>query len=431
MALRGRLAALIVLAALTGVAHAQDCVPPVPDEESPPKEAPVSPAPDPPPDAEPPKDKCDSFKLEDLAWRKGKISIVPFGVGIFNVNYNTRSLFQGSYVLYANPNNEFNRSQFEMSPQNTLLGVNFTGPDVGEAKTGGRIDFDFRGPNPVDTNATPYFFHFYGEIKTEYWRFAVGQDHDIVSPLDPPVVNFTIGPIGYVAGDIGFFRAQARLELYCPLNDDVQVNWQGSLNQQVIQALQTGTDIFGTDAGWPDIQGRLALALGPLEDKVRPLEIGVSAHIGERILEDVPDHLLRHYRSWSLNGDLQAKLTDSTKVIGEVFMGSVLGSYNGAIFQGIDPVRLTAIRAAGGWVSLEQKLCPTVLAHVGFGIDDANANDLSAGKRNVNLEYWSNVYWDITPELSWRLEVSFWETRFLAAPTNSAVRIETAVLYRF
>jgi hypothetical protein len=421
MALVTRVTALVLLAGLANSACAQDATT-APAEAQAPEEAPEAPA----------KAEGSSFKLEDLAWQKGPVRIVPFGVGIFNVNYDTRSLFPGSFALYAQPNNAFNRNQFEMSPQNSFLGVDITGPPIGEAKTSGRIDFDFRGPSPVQNNATPYFLDIYGEIKTERWRFLVGQAHDVISPLDPPVLNFTIGPIGYMPGDIGFFRAQAQLDLYCPLSDTVQLNWQGSLNQQVIQTLQTATDLFGTDAGWPDVESRLALALGPLlEGTTRPVEVGVSAHIGERLLEDQTNQLVRHYRTWSLNCDLTAQLFEGTTIQGEGFMGAVLGSYNGAIFQGIDPIRLTAIRAMGGWLSLEQKFTPEVRGHLGVGIDDANHNDLSPGLRSRNMAYWGNVMWNITQQLTWGMEVSWWQTEYLAAPTNSAVRIETTLLYKF
>lgn len=282
----------------------------------------------------------------------------------------------------------------------------------------------------MQDTATPYYFDIYGEIKTDRWRLLLGQGKDVISPLDPKVLNFTNEFVGYMPGDIGFFRAQARLDLNASLTDSVEAIWQGSLNQQVIQGLQTGTDIFGTEAGWPDVQGRIALGLGPKDGGLRAFEVGVSAHIGERVLQDVPQLMLRHYRTWSFNVDLQAKLTDSTRIQGEAYMGSVLGSYNGAVFQGIDPGTLGAIRAVGGWLEVEQRFCERFRFHVGAGADDPNNHDLSPGTRSLNAACWANLYWDITPQLTWAIEVSQWETRFMQAPTNSPARIET-VLYTF
>ncbi len=438
-----RILPLVVLAGLTAAAHGQDVVPgpaqqlpPVPGQEAVPAPAqqqppPVEATPPAPPAPESAAETQKWFRLEDLAWRKGPFSIVPFGTAIFNTNYNTSSLFVGSYALYAQPNDVFNRTQFEMSPQNSFLGVNLTGPAFGEAKMSGRIDFDFRGPNPVQDTATPYFFDIYGELKTDRWRLLLGQGKDVISPLDPSVLNFTNGMVGYMPGDMGFFRAQARLDLNADLTDSVKLIGQGSINQQVIKGLEAPTDIFGTEAGWPDIQGRIAFSLGSKDSAVRTFEAGVSAHIGERVLQDGADMVLRHYRTWSFNVDMQTKLTESTRIQGEAYMGAVLGSYDGGIFQGIDPGKLCAIRSVGGWLELEQKFCERFRFHIGAGADDPNNNDLSPGTRSFNASCWANIYWDVTPQLTWAVEVSQWETRYMQGATNSPARIETTVFYSF
>ena len=93
-----------------------------------------------------------------------------------------------------------------------------------------------------------------------------------------------------------------------------------------------------------------------LQGAQRPIEVGVSAHIGERVLEVPAPVELRHYQTWSFNVDLRAALTERTRIQGEFFIGQVLGSYDGGIFQGIDPVTLNAIRALGGWLELEHQL---------------------------------------------------------------------------
>src|SRR5262245_13793346 len=185
MALRSASAAIVMLVGLTTGLRAQEATPPLAPAKEAPSDAGASPE---PPPAPPPKEQESSFRLEDLAWRKGDVSLVPFGFGILNVNYDTRRLVQGSYALYANPADVFDRSQFGISPQNTFLGVDITGPSINGAKTGGRIDFDFRGPTPTINDAVPFFYDIFGEIKTDRWRLLVGQTHDLISPLDPIVL---------------------------------------------------------------------------------------------------------------------------------------------------------------------------------------------------------------------------------------------------
>src|SRR4051794_22870578 len=129
MALWSRVVAVLALAVLAVPARGQVAVLPaeVSQEVKPAPAVPPAPPAAAPVNAEPAKEEAAPLKLEDLAWRKGPVSLVPFGVGIVNVNYNTRRLFQGSYALYAYPGDFFDRSQFEISPQNTFLGVDITG----------------------------------------------------------------------------------------------------------------------------------------------------------------------------------------------------------------------------------------------------------------------------------------------------------------
>src|SRR5262249_20754496 len=207
------------------------------------------------PSKEPSQENIPSTRPEDLAWTKGKVKIVPFGFAVCNVAYNTAFLVPGSYALYANPKNAFDQTQFEISPQNTLLGVDITGPKVGAAQTGGRIDFDFRGPQPVETNAAPYFFDIYGEIKSDCFRFLLGQAADIIAPLNPSNLNFYTAGNGYGVGNLGFFPAQVRGEVYVPLGDCNRLTLQGCLAQQFAPPSPPRADGCGRDRRRAERQG--------------------------------------------------------------------------------------------------------------------------------------------------------------------------------
>ena len=66
-----------------------------------------------------------------------------------------------------------------------------------------------------------------------------------------------------------------------------------------------------------------------------------------------------------------------------------------------------------------------------MGVDEVTNHDLSAGRRSSSLACWSNVYWDITKQLTWAVEVSWWQTRWVDMPEGTVGRIETSVIYRF
>jgi hypothetical protein len=432
---RKRAGAALVLALLwaglsASAIQAQEPTKPAQTSEAGTLAEPAAPDTKPPGESSPDPSKS-ATRPEDLAWTKGKVKIIPFGFAVCNVAYNTASLFPGSYALYANPHNAFNQTQFEISPQNTLLGVDIIGPKVGDAQTAGRIDFDFRGPQPVETNAAPYFFDIYGEIKSDCYRFLLGQAADVIAPLNPSNLNFYTAGNGYGVGNLGFFRAQVRGEVYVPVGECDRLIFQGCMAQQVVPVIQPGAEVFGQDAGWPDLQGRAALGLGPEKEGHRPFEAGLSAHIGERTVDVLAPQQKLHFQTWSVTGDLRVELTERTGFQGELFMGRLLGSYNGGINQGINLTKRVAIRSRGGWVEVWHRFSDKLTGHLGYGIDDPDDDDLSAGERSLNTFYYANLYCNITEQLQVGLEFSWWETRYVTDPDNRALRIETAVIYRF
>ena len=103
------------------------------------------------------------------AWDKDGVKIIPFGILIANVNYNSSSVDPGSIVGFAFPDIPTNTPQFNISPGNTYLGVDIKWPKIGDWEINGKVDFDLRGPTPLRANNifAPLFIHVYGEAKTE------------------------------------------------------------------------------------------------------------------------------------------------------------------------------------------------------------------------------------------------------------------------
>src|SRR5262245_22760932 len=119
------------------------------------------------------------------AWDKDGVKIVPYGILIANLNYNSSALAPGSFAGFAFPNAPENTAQFNISPGNAYLGVDIKWPKIGEWEINGKVDFDLRGPTPLRVNNifAPLFINVYGEAKTERYRILAGQAPDIISPL--------------------------------------------------------------------------------------------------------------------------------------------------------------------------------------------------------------------------------------------------------
>jgi hypothetical protein len=369
------------------------------------------------------------------AWDKDGVKIIPHGILIANVNYNSSALVPGSFASFALPNTTVNTSQFNISPGNTFLGVDIKWPKIGQWEINGKVDFDLRGPTPLRVNNVfaPLFVNVYGEARTERYRILAGQTLDILSPLISNTIN--IYPAGFQPGRLGFFRPQVRFETYQPISGDFTFIFQGAI-AEAIQTFQVGAEVIGDQAGLPDGQMRLALGYGKpdLNDRYprRPFELGVSGHIGKRQGTRLGVRITeREFTTWSGDIDLSFKIGGKLRVDGEFFAGSVLGDYAAGIFQTFNPERLVGIRAAGAWAQLSYDISDKWQVNGGYGRDDPYNRDLAFGQRSLNEMGFGNFYYKITPRLWVAAEFSRWRTTYVGLPTGSAFRVEPAVFFFF
>jgi hypothetical protein len=369
------------------------------------------------------------------AWDKDGVKIIPFGILIANVNYNSSSVDPGSIVGFAFPDIPTNTPQFNISPGNTYLGVDIKWPKIGDWEINGKVDFDLRGPTPLRANNifAPLFIHVYGEAKTERYRLMAGQAEDVTSPLYSNSLNTY--PFSYLPGKFGFYRPQVRFETYQPIGGGFTLIYKGAI-AQTIQTFQVADEVIGDQAGLPDGQSRIALGYGKpdLRDQYqrRPFELGVSGHIGKRqgtrlgvLVTD------RRFTSWSGDIDLSFKIGRKLRFNAEFFAGSVLGDYAGGVFQTFNPVRLVAIRAAGAWAQLTYDISDKWQVNAAYGRDDPFNRDLALGQRSFNESGFANFYYKITPRLWVATEFSRWRTNWVGLPAGRAFRVEPAVLFFF
>ena len=106
--------------------------------------------------------------------------------------------------------------------------------------------------------------------------------------------------------------------------------------------------------------------------------------------------------------------------------------------QSLDPTGFNAIRSIGGWGDVWYKLTPCLTAHVGYGIDDPNDDDVGqflggddglmpvAGQRSRNEVAWANLIWDVSKYFDVAFEVGYRETDSVA-PSESNI----AMIYHF
>ncbi len=385
-----------------------------------------------------PQEKSPSSKENDtketdfsqFAWKKGDYKIVPYGIGWLTMSFDTVRTQPGSFVLFVESPDLQGEPQFNLDARSSRLGLDVIGPKILTLPTFGRIELDFQGSALVENRATVLLRHAYGEFKNDKWRFLGGQTWDIISPLNPNQLNYSVA---WSAGNIGFRRAQLRVERYISLSDKGLVTLQASLNREFAVDFLGTPGLVGEDAGWPEFQGRMALALGSDNQNKRPIEIGISGHIGQEGVDFLipPRQDDARFLTWSFNTDVRLNIDKAWGFQGEFFFGENLATFLGGINQGIDPVTRVGIGTIGGWVEGYTYLSDQVHCHVGYGIDDPQDTDLSFGGRASNQMIFGNVIWDVTELFTVGVELSYWKTRYIGLSEGETFRVETVVLYRF
>jgi hypothetical protein len=359
-------------------------------------------------------------EMKKLTWTKGDFRIVPYGILWFNMALETQRTNNGDYTLYAySPDVRDGALAFQVNARSTRLGLDIAGPRIPRfhcAESGGKIEIDFWGQFAGGENKPGVLLrHAYWEVKSERFRLLAGQTWDVISPLYPGTLMYTVG---WGGGNIGYRRAQLRAERYLALSDSALLTLQGCLAADL--CCELAPSVSGDHAGWPVVEARVGVTLGPRGRGRRPITLGLSGHVGEQeFMYGVgpADDLIA--RTWSFNVDVRVPIGDRAGFQGEFFTGENLGTHLGGIIQGINTTVRHPIRASGGWLDVWYEWTPRLRSHVGYGIDDPLDRDVTAG-RTYNQFIFANISRNLTDKLLVGFEYTFWRTLYdTVAPGNS------------
>jgi hypothetical protein len=370
-------------------------------------------------------------EMKKFSWKKGDFTITPYGWLWGNSVYSSQRTSPGSYTLFVTSPEVDKDNEFIVDARNTRLGFDVGGPQIalfGEAQTGGKVEIDFQNSVlSTENKATIMLRHAYAEIKNEEYRILVGQTWDVISPLNPGMLMYSVG---WDAGNIGYRRAQFRGEKYLNFSDTSMVAVQASINQQVFE--DSTTDVKGQPSNWPVCEGRVGWTIGERGKDCYPIIVGVSGHIGNETFDSVVFGPNNERRTWSANMDVRVPFTPYLGVQGECFVGENLGAFLGGIGQGVDPVTGNTIRSAGGWLEVWYDWTPRLHSHVGYSVDDPNDHDLHlATEKRYNQFYYGNLIYDLSKSCMIGLEVSSWKTLYVDLDPGDSIRSEFVLKYGF
>lgn len=319
---------------------------------------------------------------------------------------NTR-IYPGNYRLWVTPMEEKN-SAFYMTANETRLGFDFWW-DEETYKTTAKLEFDFYGAAPADNKSQPMMRHAYIKLAADNWELLFGQTWDIISPLNPKTVNYSVN---WAQGNIGYRRPQMRFTFKMKPGEEATLKLTAGITRNIGHDLDDDKFNDGADAGVPTFQGRLGLGT-PMGDEGK-FSIGVSGHYGQEKYgadeQDTP--------SWSLNGDLAIKINRRVALLGEFFMGENLNQYLGGILQGVNPLG-DPLPSMGGWGLVQVRASKKTLLNFGYGWDNPDGNEWkvpddseSYTMRDLNTEAYGNVMYNLTTNVALMFELAWMETKY-------------------
>lgn len=371
--------------------------------------------------------------MPKVTW--SNLDIQLYGYLKLDASYDTSRMNNGDYAKWVDSEaTNDNDNQFDMTARETRLGMLINGPDNGNMKTSGRVEMDFFGPGVSENQARIMMRHAYIKLDWPESRFNIiaGQTSDVISPLYPRTVNYSVG---WWVGNIGYRRPQIRL------TKELGFEGGGFLKLEGAFARTIGRDNFatpnsqidsGSDAGFPTLQGRASVTMptfGP-----RDATIGLSGHWGKEEYDTDIYGRNKKFDTWSLNVDYTQPVTEKVEIKSELYTGENLDAYLGGIGQGVTlsgENRYKEVGSKGGWIAASLGPWNKKRFNVGVLVDDVDSSDVNVGDRTLNRSVFGNVYYALNKQTDIAFELSHWRTKYRGPGDGESLRAQLAFIYNF
>ncbi len=373
-----------------------------------------------------------------------ELDIQLYGYIKADASYDTERTTVGDYAKWVESKaNKKDSSQFNLTANETRIGFLINGPNDGEIKTSGKIEFDFYGSGDGENKMHVMMRHAFLKIDWPQERFNIiaGQTSDVISPLVEPTLNYSVG---WWVGNIGYRRPQIRLTKIFAVRNDIDLQLEGAIARTIGHSDFAGKP-SGEDSGYPSLQGRVSLTFPMLAYK--PTTVGVSGHIGREKYFSTSSTTVssenRKFESWSTNLDITQPINEWLSIKGEAYTGSNLDAYLGGIGQGVRNIGTTStanydkeIGSSGGWIAAGLGPWDKWRFNLGAGEDTAKRDDLVGSgsgveMRTLNRSIFANAIYSINKNTEIGLELSQWQTERINESDADDFRVQTSFIYKF
>lgn len=324
--------------------------------------------------------------------------------------------YPGNFVLWVPYGGSEDDAATFITARETRMGFDFSWCENGYT-TKARLEYDFYGlgvepssGNAMENKAAPMLRHAFLEFTKGRWSVLAGQTSDVISPLVPATVNYTVC---WAQGNIGYRRPQFRVSTWAGLGEKAKLKVAAAVTRTLGSDLDRDGFDDGADAVTPTVQGRLGLDV-PFGSS-GAAAVGVSGHYGMEKwgVEDSTET-----ESWSFNTDVKFVVNERIYIAGEFFVGENLGTYFGGVLQSINPMK-NEIFTMGGWGMVSAKPHERLTVNAGYAFDDPDdadfelPEDIMSTFVDKNSVIFGNLMYGVTSNVTAMLEVSYLKTEYL------------------
>ncbi len=362
------------------------------------------------------------------------LDIQLYGYLKLDAAYDSSRIDDGNFANWVeNESTNDDDDQFNTTANQSRFGIKITGVGDDVIKTSGRAEVDFYGGGSQNESHL-MMRHAYLKLDwpDDHFSIIAGQTSDVISPLSPTTVNYSIG---WFTGNIGFRRPQIRVTKVLDLDGDIDLTLEGALARTIGRdnPFLAGTLDSGEDSGEPTAQGRISTTV-PVFPNTPATSIGVSGHYGKEEYDIAADGSDEEFRSWSFNVDVLQPIHSWLTIKGELFTGENLDAYMGGIGQGVTlfaPNQYDEVGSHGGWAAASFGPWNRGSFNVGVAVDDVDRGDVNNGGRTLNRSEFANMFYSLGKNVDWAVELSRWRTEYAGPGDAKSYRIQTALIYKF
>ncbi len=365
---------------------------------------------------------------------QSKYDVSFYGYVKLDASYDTQRTDAGNLMRFVVPEGPEGRAdEFNLTANETRLGVRLQVPEMEGFQTYGVIETDFYGGGAQNA-PTLRLRLAYLDLKKGAWSLRAGQDWETFIVVLPRIVNFS-----YLAdaGALGLRRPQLRLSHSTSPGATTTLTAKLAAARTIGQDIDGGGRDDGAAAGHPSAQAALVLETDSWT--TRKLTFGLSGHFGGEKVDayntgdtdapiPVPE---KNYDSWSVIGSVMIPISTKVLLQGTIWRGENLDDYFGGIGQGINRSLQRAIAAEGGWAQVVLSPSDEININIGYGLDNPDHDDLNTGDRSKNELFFGNLFYHLTEAVTLAMEYSHITTSYKGGDDAVNNRVQGSVIFLF